>query len=69
MKRDKNKDDKYFQCNLEHEHKNIYDLYTGGEDFVKKLLNSECRKGTICNLTHLEIYELIEYELGLTVPE
>jgi len=67
MARDKAKDDKYFNCGQEHEFDYVSGLYAEKEkvyDFLKK----KCSDKTISYSTHLEVYKLIEKELGYSTP-
>ena len=63
MSRDKAKDDKYFNCQQEHELEYVSSLY--GKDNKKEVydfLKKMCDLGKIKNSTHKQVYEMIEKE-------
>lgn len=67
MARDKAKDDKHFNCSQEHEFDYVSGLYSdsaGVYDFLKK----QCINGNIHYSTHLEVYQMIQNELGYSIP-
>ena len=66
MARDKAKDDELFNCNQQYEIDYVAGLY--GEkvkDEVKQFIKDGCEDGTIKDLTHAELYQLIKDELDL----
>lgn len=66
MARDKTKDDKYFNCNQEHELTYVSNLYTYSR-IVHQFLKNQC--GNRINYsTHAEVYQLIKDELGYPIP-
>lgn len=67
MSRDKSKDDKYFNCHQDYEVSYIAGLYAEILK-VKQFLIKKCSDGTIKYMTHFQIYQLIEKELGYPVP-
>jgi len=67
MARDKAKDDQLFNCQQEYEIDYVANLYTNS-DKVKAFLKAGCKKGDIKNLTHEEVYKLIEKELNYSMP-
>ena len=67
MGRDKSKDDKFFNCSEEHEFKYVADLYENYER-VYKFLKAKCLTNEIHNSTHIEVFELIQLELGYQIP-
>jgi len=67
MARDKAKDDKYFNCSQQHEHDYVANLYPNPGK-VKEFLKRKCQSGKISNSTHLEVYRLIQSELGFAIP-
>jgi len=67
MKRDKARDDKFFNCFSKHEVNYVAGLYSLREN-VKKFLEEKSKDGTIKYMTHRSLYELIEKELGYPMP-
>ncbi|MES2622244.1 MAG: hypothetical protein V4615_15445 [Bacteroidota bacterium] len=67
MARDKAKDDKYFNCEQEHERKYVSGLYVQ-QTTVYNFLVSKCNTNEIKNSTHLEVYTLIRQKLGYPIP-
>ncbi len=67
MARDKAKDDKLFNCSQQHELKYVASLYPDHK-MVLEFLILRCADGTITNLTHKQVYELIHRELGFPIP-
>jgi len=67
MARDKAKDDKHFNCSEKHELDYVSELYP---DVYKVLtfLDEKCENNTIHYSTHMEVYQLIERELGYPIP-
>lgn len=68
MARDKAKDDKYFNCSEKHENDYVSSLYGDNQVVVSVFLKMECENNTINYSTHMEVYELIETELGFSIP-
>jgi len=67
MGRDKSKDDEYFHCSEDHEIEYVSNLYDDPEK-VRLFLNKKCDSGDINYSKHKEVYELIEDELGFSIP-
>jgi hypothetical protein len=67
MERDKAKDDKFFNCYAEHEINYVAGLYPNRVQ-VKEFLFKKCREGAIKYATHIVIYQLIEKDLGYSLP-
>jgi CRISPR/Cas system-associated protein Cas10 (large subunit of type III CRISPR-Cas system) len=67
MGRDKEKDDKHFNCNQDHEIDYVSNLYMDSEK-VKKFLKKQCDLDNISYSTHKEVYKLIKRKLGLPIP-
>ena len=67
MARDKAKDDKYFNCSQEHEINYVAGLYTSRQEVVS-FLRRKCNDGTIHYYTHMQVYQLIQRELGYSIP-
>ncbi len=68
MKRDKARDDQFFNCSNEHEVNYIAGLYEESKK-VRDFLRLKCQDGSISYLTHKALYELIDAQLGCNVPE
>lgn len=68
MGRDKSKDDKYFNCGQEHEFKYVAGLYGTNYDKVYFYLKKKCGDGSIRYSTHMEVYKMIERDLGYPIP-
>jgi hypothetical protein len=67
MVRDAFKDDDLFISHDEWELKYVADLYSRKKE-VYNFLKEKSKKGNLRNLTHLLVYELIEKELSLPIP-
>lgn len=67
MYRYKDRDYKYFNCSEDHEVRYVAGLYEDS-DKVHDFLQKKCGDGTINYSTHMEVYELIERELGYPIP-
>lgn len=67
MARDKKKDDKFFNCSQGHENYYVSNLYDNS-DKVSKFLTNKCASNEINYSTHMEVYKLIEKELGYSIP-
>lgn len=67
MGRDKARDDKYFSCSDQHEIEYVVRQYDD-RDGVRKLLKDRCVDKTISYSTNLEVYKIIEKELGYKIP-
>lgn len=67
MGRDKAKDDRNFNCDQEHELNYVSGLYDDAL-IVKAFLKESCADKTIKYAKHMEIYKLIEKELGYAIP-
>lgn len=63
----KGKDDQFFNCSQEHEVNYVASRYKDSEK-VKVFLKEGCASGKIKYMKHIELYELIEKELGFKVP-
>lgn len=68
MARDKAKDDKYFNCNQEHELNYVSGLYNQ-KQVVYDFLVKKCRDNAIRYSTHKDIYYLIKEHLGYQIPD
>lgn len=68
MGRNKAKDDKFFNCSQEHELEYVSGLYGGDKGKVYDFLKKKCVDGAIIYFTHMKVYELIEKELGYSIP-
>lgn len=67
MARDKSRDDMFFSCSQDHELRYVASLYldrNGVYDFLKR----KCGDGTISYLRHMQVYQLIQRELGYPIP-
>lgn len=69
MARDKERDDKMFNCSQEWEIDYVANLYPAHETQVKQFLIRKCHDGTIKYYTHMEVYQLIKKELGYPIPD
>ncbi len=67
MGRDKAKDDRQFNCNQDSELNYVAGLYEE-RIIVKAFLIGSCHNKSIKYFTHLEVYKLIEKELGYPIP-
>ncbi len=67
MGRDKARDDKFFNCQQEHEDHYVANLYSDSNN-VSTLLERKCKTNEINYSTHKEVYELIKKELGYPIP-
>ncbi len=67
MKRDKARDDKFFDCTADHEINYVARLYAEKEE-VKDFLIKKWKDGTIKYMTHFNLYKLIENDLGYRIP-
>lgn len=67
MGRNKARDDKFFNCTDQHEVNYVVGLYKD-RDGVRKLLEKRCADNTINYSTNLEVYQIIEAELGYDIP-
>jgi len=63
MASDKKRDDKFFNCDEEHEFKYVSSLYL--EDEVYEYLKDKCDDGTIIYCAHEEVYKMLE-DAGFT---
>jgi len=67
MARDKARDDKFFNCQQEHEDHYVSSLYSDNI-IVSMFLQRKCKSNEIKYSTHKEVYELIEGKLGFPIP-
>jgi hypothetical protein len=67
MVRDKFRDDDLFISHDEWELKSVAELYARKKE-VYNFLKEKSKKGNLRNLTHLLVYELINKELQLPIP-
>lgn len=67
MARDMSRDHKYFNCKQEHELRYVSGLYPQSS-VVHAFLKANCDNQKIHYSTHMEIYQLIEKELGFPIP-
>ncbi len=66
MARDKARDDKFFNCSQDSEHDYVAGCYPEKDrPRVREFLKKECADGTIRNMTHAALYELIASKLGV----
>ena len=65
MTNDKARDDKFFNCDQEHEDHYVANQYDN-PDKVSKFLKEKCESNEIKYSTHKEVYELIKNQLGLS---
>ena len=67
MADNKSKDDSFFNCSEEYELRYVSGRYEE-EQKVFDFLKAKCEDGTIHYLTHAQLYQLIQTELGYPVP-
>ncbi|WP_066628762.1 hypothetical protein [Labilibacter marinus] len=67
MARSKSNDKQVFTCEQTHQLNYFSHLYNKNED-VEKFLRRSCATGTIDKKTHIEVFKLIEEELGYPIP-
>ena len=67
MARSKSNDRQVFTCDQPHQLNYFSHLYDQNED-VEKFLRRHCANGTIDKKTHIEVFKLVEKELGLPIP-
>ncbi len=67
MARNKLYDEHVFKSNETHKINYFSHLY-GKDENVKRFLKRNCALGRIQNKTHLELFQLIEKELGIPIP-
>lgn len=65
MGRDKARDDKYFNCQEDHEIQYVANQYGADSERVADFLKRMCEANIIHNSTHDEVYALIEKGLKL----
>lgn len=68
MKRNKEKDNKLFNCRQDYELRYVASLYADSST-VYGFLKTKCHEGRVRNLTHTEVYKLINKELGFDIPD
>lgn len=69
MARDKSKDDTLFNCAQQYEHDYVVGLYNLGQrPFVRTFLKNGCASNTIYHSTHFQVYQLIQKNLGYSIP-
>lgn len=68
MARDKARDDKYFNCFQEHEVQYVCNLYPYDRERVRAYIKKSCSSGSLKYVTHKRLYELIQRDLGLSIP-
>lgn len=69
MGRDKERDDKLFNCSQEHERNYIASLYDDSKrQAVLDFISHGCSTNIIYHTTHYKVYKLIEQHLELPVP-
>lgn len=69
MGRDKAKDEAYINCDEVHELAYVANLYGDKKDEVLRFLLNKCELGSVNSITHKEVYERIEKNLGLKMPD
>lgn len=67
MGRNKKRDDEFFNCSQEHEDKYVSGLYEKSQK-VSNYLKEKCEDNNINYSTHLEVYTMIEKDLGYPIP-
>jgi len=67
MARSKSNDQEVFSSEQPHQLNYFTHLYKKNEE-VEKFLRRHCANGTIDKKTHLEVFKLIEEELGYPIP-
>jgi len=65
-KRNKARDDVFFNCKQEHEDNFVARQYGDKQKVVSDFLEQCCNSNEIKYSTHAEVYDLIKKELGLT---
>ncbi len=66
MARDKARDDEFFNCSEDSEHNYVAGRYPENvRPRVREFLKKGCDDGTIKNMTHADLYDLIESKLGV----
>jgi len=68
MARDKARDDKFFNCEQEHEDNYVSNLYGINHSLISVFLKTACENNTIKYSTHTAVYELIKTKLGFSIP-
>jgi hypothetical protein len=68
MARDKSRDNTYFYCSRPKEMHYVAGLYKRKNSVLDYLIKN-CQDGSINYLTFLEIYQLIQRDLGFPIPE
>lgn len=68
MTRDRSKDNELFRCAISHEVEYVSELYENKKTVLAFLFN-KCDGHQIFYSTFLEIYEMIEKELGFPIPD
>lgn len=69
MARDKEKDDKMFNCSQGYESDYVVGLYPmAHRSSIRAFISDSCQNGLIDNSTHKEVYELIRAKFGLAIP-
>ncbi len=67
MARSKSNDKQVFSCQQPHQLNYFSHLYDNNED-VQTFLKRHCAIGTIDKKTHIEVFKLVEEELGFPIP-
>ena len=67
MARDKAKDEKFFNCSEDYEIDYVAAQYANKQK-VKDFIILKCKAGVIKYMTHKQLYELIQKELGYSIP-
>ncbi|MGQ1784213.1 MULTISPECIES: hypothetical protein [unclassified Saccharicrinis] len=67
MARSKSNDKQVFSCKQPHQLNYFTHLYNKNEE-VKEFLRRQCANGSLEKKTHLEVFKLIEEELGYPIP-
>lgn len=67
MAKDKAKDDLFFNCSEQHEVDYVAGLYKDS-DGVREFIKKRCADGTIHYSKSIEVYKLIQKELGYKIP-
>lgn len=67
MSKNNGRDQKFFNCSEQHELKYVSGKYEDSEKVYQFLVES-CKNGKIKYSSHIQVYTLIEQELGLAIP-
>lgn len=68
MARNKARDDEFFNCDQEHERDYVARQYPEHYKEVYDFLMQKCQNRQIHYSKHIDVYQLIERELGYPIP-